>query len=39
MERFASLNLDEINLLEYFFNFWVGDKTDIQLEKLDIGII
>ena len=33
MERFASLNLDKIDLLEYFFNFWVDHKTDIQLEK------
>ena len=27
------------DLLEYFFKFWVIDKTDIQLEKSDIEII
>ena len=37
MKRYASLNLDEIE--KYFFNFWVDDKTDIQLEKSDIEII
>ena len=32
-------NTPSHTLLEFFFNFWVDDETDIQLEKSDIEII